>query len=371
MKFFLIMLRIRIKQIVSKKSYIMIMLMFPMFIALVMGYGNNYMGEISIKAGVYREGQMSELIANKLTKSESIQFVIYDTKEELEKDVATREVECGVILDEKLANRLSSGDFKEAITMIISQSTMSKGVLQETVVATIYETICSEMTYKLLVSRGYLEDSVDLKRWLEEKKEMYYDSGMLMEIDFINISNELPKTNDVGVYETLKLSRGIVAVFLMISSIMMGINIIDQKKEISSIKSNMTVLVAYLLIESIMSIACIGIINMYVRNFEFFIYECIKLLMYLISINSIIILVSSICKSSYGLNSILPGAILATVIFCPIIMDITSMNIGIKYISYLILPYHYLSGNGNILILFLVSVICWISTLGVMRRQCR
>ena len=90
MRFLLVALKLKIKELLSNRSYIVVLILLPLLTGSIGVQGVKWMGATSLKAGLYFEEVTTLGLAMEeiLLKDESIQFEVYDDVKELEKAVA-------------------------------------------------------------------------------------------------------------------------------------------------------------------------------------------------------------------------------------------------------------------------------------------
>ncbi len=372
MKFYMIGLKVRLKQLLNRKNYLLVMLILPLVVGIISMFGSEYIEESGIKAGVYHDGVLAGEIADELYGNKNIEFIRYEDIDELEKAVAIHEIECGIVMDKRLDEHREKGDFRELITMIKSPSTMADGPIQESVGGSVYKIISEEISYRYLINNDYVIDNGSLKEWISNTKNEYYNSGKLMEI-LITTPENMDITEvelDNTVEGTIKVSRGLMAIFIMIGAILMGIQIIEERngaviKRFKTIGGKtfdpiVTIMNAHIILEFLVGLICILIMKMSAGEAYHLFNEVISISIYIISINTFVIFISNLSYKEDIWVAILPMMIIATFVFCPIVIDASGFNVYMKYISRLLIPYYYVKGDGNCIVMIFIAVISFV-----------
>ena len=78
--------------------------------------------------------------------------------------------------------------------------------------------------------------------------------------------------------------------------------------------------------------------------------DFIEMITYIMAMNSGVLLISLWIKEEQVWFGMIPVLSIACVIFCPIVIDLSSMNSLLRYVSYLFPTYYYLVGKEWMLI---------------------
>ena len=369
MKFYIIALKVRMKQLLNRKVYLLVMLMLPLVVGVITIFGGQYIEKSGIKAGVYHDGDLAQEIASELYKNSNIEFIRYEDISQLEKAVAINDVECGIVMDKRLDKQREKGNFRKLITIIKSPATMADGPIQESVAGSFYKIIAEEMSYRYLINNNYVIDDGSLKEWINNKKDEYYDSGNLMEIIITTPQNMRSSTVEVNNTEesVIKVSRGFIAIFIMVGAILMGIQIIEEKdgaiiKRFKTIGDKtfdpiITIMIAHVILEFLLGLICILVIKISIGEVYHLCNEIIRLITYILSINIFVIFTSNLSYKADMWIAIMPMMIIATFVFCPIVIDASGFNVYMKYISRVLIPYYYLNGDGDCSVMIIISIV--------------
>ena len=356
MRFYGVALRLKLKELLCHKGYLLVLGILPILIAFLMFMSVAYAEETGLKAGVWwdKDSHMGEKLSTYLMQDDAIHFIAYEEIEQLKKSVAIGEIECGFIISSEIDEKRENHNLSEAITIIKSPATMSAGVMQEIVSGGVYRYISADIAYRVLSEKAYMNQEMDLEEWLKAQVETYYVNGDLMQVDYASGDEVTSKPQQKG-EGFVRLAKGLIAVFLLISSMLMGERLSEDynsqlyqrlytvKKK--AIYPEVALVGANMLMQMLVSLVAMLIIGgkAHLSASELF-KEMLLLLVYMSTLSMVVMLGSVWIKSSAMWFSMIPMLIIASIIFCPIVIDLSSMQTPLKYICYLFLPYYYLRG---------------------------
>ena len=356
MRFYCIALKLKLKELLRDKAYMTVLIILPILVSLIMSYGKAYIDEGSLKAGLWSDSILGNRISGILLKDKGINFIKYDTVEALEKAVATNEIECGFVIKPIIDEQKENMSFEKAITVITSPATMAQGPLQEVVTATVYRLVAEDIAYMTLKGKSYMQVEVDLKTWIHQQVEDYYADGELMQIVFTQGDSKVISTTVQKREGVFRIGKGLMAIFLMMSSLLMGVRLIEDRQgkiysrfctiDKSKLNPDLPLVGAHISLQSIVGILTLTIIKLSGNELiHLDLGEEVRLLLaYILCMASLVLLVSELVPSSELWFSMIPIYIIAAILFCPIVVDMSSMQTWFKYLSYLMVPYYYLGG---------------------------
>ena len=369
MRFYCVALRLKLKELLRNKAYMVVLIILPILMSLIVSYGKAYIDEGSLKAGLWSDSILGNRISDILLEDKGINFTKYDTVEILEKAVATNEVECGFVIKPIIDEQKENMSFEKAITVITSPATMAQGPLQEVVTATIYRLVAEDIAYMTLKGKSYMQVEIDLKNWIHQQVEDYYADGELMQIVFVQGDSKVIGATVQKREGILRIAKGLMAIFLMMSSLLMGVRLIeDRKGKIYSrfctigkgkLNPDLPLVGAHISLQTIVGILALIIIKLSGKEIIYLdLGEEVGLLIaYILCLAALVLLVSELVSSSELWFSMIPICIIAAILFCPIVVDMSSMQTWFKYLSYLMVPYYYLGGTTYLLGLVSATIV--------------
>ncbi len=364
MRFYYVALKLKLKELLKNKAYVVTLGILPLLIGLIMIYGTAYIDEGTLKAGLWSDSILGDRITEILLEDEGISFIKYETVEGLEHAVATNAIECGFVIDPSIDKQKLEVDFNKAIKVVISPATMAKGALQEVVTATLYRLVAEDIAYMTLKNKEYMQEVRELKNWIHDRVESYYANGDLMQIVFVEGNSEEISTVDQKREGILRLGKGLIAVFIMISSLLVGVRVIeDRQGKIhsrfctigkSALNPDLPIICANIILQVIVGGISLLIMKWGGRNIlDVSIgQEGSMLIVYVLCLSILTLLVTEMAPNSELWFSMIPMLTIAAILFCPIVIDFSSMQTWFRYISYFFIPYYYIGGSK-----YLVSLI--------------
>ena len=143
-----------LKRLLKKKSYIFMLLIVPFMVMMLNAMGSADAGLMTI--GVYIPGtdESSSFLRQDLSENPgSLQFVFYDTEDDVVSAVKSQEVVEGWIvpnnLDEVVANMAGSGNSKEKIQIIIREQGLTHMLGKEVISSRVFPRIARDMAVKI------------------------------------------------------------------------------------------------------------------------------------------------------------------------------------------------------------------------------
>lgn len=367
MRLLLVTVKLKLKELFYNKVYLAVLLCLPILILALGSYSLKNGGEAGLRAGVYvEEGtnlgtQMQEI----LKQDKSIHFKVYTDEKVMEDDVAKTKIECGIWIKKEI-EALAAGDGEPAIEMIVSPSTVASGPIQETVGAAFFRLTASDVAYATLRAKDYVHKDEMMKQKISECVESYYGDGDLMKVKLLTDGKEKvvgDEDQSAGIYQ---IGKGFLGVFLFVSSLLLGAKIAGERK--GAFYKRMKAagkwigvieygnIVAGSLCQMIIGGLSYGILFLLLRkNMSIQLaYELGTLLLYIVAMNTSILWITLWIKEEQVWLGMIPMLSIASVIFCPIVVDLSQMKTGLRYGSYLFMPYYYLASKIGLLAVILV-----------------
>ena len=369
MRFYYVALKLKLKELLKNKAYVVTLGILPLLIGLIMIYGTAYIDEGTLKAGLWSDSILGDKITEILLEDEGISFIKYETVEALEHAVATNAIECGFVIDPSIDKQRLEVDFNKTIKVVISPATMAKGALQEVVTAALYRLVAEDIAYMTLENKEYMQEASGLKNWIHDRVESYYVNGDLMQIVFVEGNSEEVSTVNQKREGILRLGKGLIAIFIMISSLLVGVRVIeDRHGKIhsrfctigkSALNPDLPIICANIILQVIVGEISLLIMSWGGRNILDvpIVQEGSMLIVYVLCLSILTLLVTEMVPNSELWFSMIPMLTIAAILFCPIVIDLTSMQTGFKYISYFFVPYYYLGGNKYLVSLIGVTIV--------------
>lgn len=376
---------IKLKQLLLDKGYIAVLLSLPLITGVFVWMSVGHIDEATLKVGIYisEDSKLSQQIRDILIQDEVVHFINYEEEDKLRRAVQTADIECGFVFAEDIDDCLKELDLEDKITMIKSPATSAQGSIREIVTAALYRCIAKDIAYNTLMNKSYAGSQEEMEAFLEKQVESYYEDGELMKVEFVvQGTKETVGTKNQKMSGIISAAKGLAAVFILISSILTGVKLTEERKD--ELYCRLAVLdkkvilpeiplsCANALLQTVMGVVTLGIIKWCskgIMTFNF-LQESMMLILYIISVMVIILMLSQFIKSGYVWFSIIPFVTITSIVFCPIVFDISQYNALLGKVSYLLVPYYYLVGEEKLMVLAaLMTISIVIYTICLIRKQ--
>lgn len=380
MRLIYVAIQLKVKELFYNRVYLAVLLLLPLLMSVMGIYSRYNREEISLRAGIYLEEE-TELGINLreiLQKDESIRFMVFEDEATMEKAVSTGKIECGFIIKASIEQAAQTIGEEASIIVLVSPSTIASGPIQETVGAAFFRLTADEIALEVLKDKAYMEGVEQLKEKLGEDIASYYKQGDLMQVKLINHSKIEKMTLNDQESGVMRLGKGVVSIFLFVASLLLGAKCIRERKGgfykyFEAVGKSIWIMEGATAIASSLYQFLFGALSLYILyGFaqEFIAWEIAKILVglwvYIMALNSLMLILSWLIQEEQIWMGMIPVLSIASVIFSPVIIDLSSMQSVLKFGSYFFLPYYYLKGKYNILICVVVlsSFLCGLMSQG-------
>lgn len=345
------------KRLIKNKGFLLILFLFPVcFYFLTQTVPPEEDSRISVGLCLDTKDSLAETLCEKLIALEDslFTFSLVSTEEELIKQVQNNQFECGYLFRKDLKKELDKSRLKNLITVYVSESTTCKGVLNELVYANLFEEYSLSLLQETLRSAGHLPfTKADAEKFAlppvtEKAVENYYRShltdGSTFRFDVQFVSNgEAPSVTGTSL-AMLPLLRGFSALFLLLCGFLAMLNTYRDKQNGLYARSSRTerrlypqlTMLAYLLPSGIVFLLTLWLCG-FITDFS---TELAALLCYLVAIQIFYTLLGNLIRNHTVLCAAFPMLILCTLLFTPVIVDLSAFFPWITAIRY-VLPTHY------------------------------
>lgn len=331
--------------IYSKRNFKSLLFIALLIIMPVISLCYSYIGDISRKpvVGLYFDC-ISEYIFDGI-KSDNIDFVTYNDKENMLQDISLGEIDSGYIFDSRFDNAVNTLNFNKSVGCVTSKSSLIQHVANEFVFKEILKEISPRIADRYFYSKGI---NISADKYYEE----FLKSDSVFNIEFEEIiSDENVKSN-----KGCRLSN-IFALFIMTGALLNAVTVAGDRKR-SIVKYNYICILSssvLLTISAFVSSLICGEMD-----------NVILFVLYPFAVSAFAYVISFI-KSQELICGILPAVITAAIIFCPIVFDIGVLGPYYSYIGY-IFPVGFFAA-GNIIEMTIYIVVMGIPAFVIKRRR--
>lgn len=221
----------------------------------------------TVKAGIYAESgdSVTDEAISCLLENTSVDFILFEQEEEMIGQVKTGELECGYVFSEGLKENIRKERYDKLITLYTSPATVSTGILNELVYASVIRGSSAMVAARL--TGGEQKD-------FEKRVQSYYDSDIFLTplITYVNIPQDISNPYHSKVIHSIMILCIFVFVYFMVPK---KINEISKNGDKSSsiskflsqpnqpfYKSKVWIYYLAMLTAIFLAVVCIGIISM-------------------------------------------------------------------------------------------------------------
>ncbi|MCI8668865.1 MAG: ABC transporter permease [Lachnospiraceae bacterium] len=348
---FSICLRLFIKRLLNKISFILILCLLP-----VLSLGLKYLlkdAAITIRAGLYSEdtGPFAEYIIQQLSKnSEGITFREFSSKDEMLDSVRTRTYECGFVFSEDFSLRLSEGDTAETVGLYVSPGTAAGSIAAEYVYSEIFTLYAFEEFMDFIGTRTYLSFSPkelsSLRDRLQPAYTEYLNSDETFSFEYKTPAGSVKDTSVMLPDYILGSASGIAALFIMLGAFAGTLHLYrDSRKGIFHAFPARTRTLCKLadifsgtFLTALSALVTITICN----GVETLPVTLIHLLLYTIICTVYCYLLYKLLPNIRIFSAVMPILIMGSIIFCPILIDFSVVLPEFNYLKWGFLPTYFL-----------------------------
>lgn len=372
MRLIYIAIKLKVKELLCHKAYVVVLFLLPFLILVLGSYSMKNMEQVSLKAGIYlkEDTPLALRMQEILTQDTSIEFKVYTDEVELEKAVATTQIECGFIITPDIEKVIDEKNDEEAIIMLISPASIAVGPIQETVGAAFFRLTAADVAVNSLKDKPYMQGVEGLEEKINRSVEAYYKNGDLMKVQLVTNDEMDDGIEDNQVISVVQLCKGFIGVFLFVASMLLGVKIVEERKgelykRFITIKKSLAYIeyvtvAASSLCQMVVGGMALGILYWITKmplSIEL-LREFGRLVIYIVAMNSLVLVISLGCTKEEIWLGMIPVLSIAAVIFCPVIIDLSSMQSFLSYVSYCFVTYYYLMGKEAILVgISLLSIV--------------
>ncbi len=317
-----------LKRLLKKKSYIFMLLIVPLMVMMLNAMSSADAGLMTI--GVYIPGtdESSDFLRQDLKENPgSLQFVFYDTEDEVVSAVESQQVVEGWIVPEDLdavvANMASDNNSKEKIQIIIREQGLTHLLGKEVISSRVFPRIARDMAVRYVSQFVYNDKpSKDEINHILQTYDNYGINGNLFEMGYVD--EDATYTKEEVSYLMMPL-RGILALWLLLCAIAASMYYLEDEKSglfiwwkvKAPIIRDFLYYVVIIAIPSVMVLVGLA----YGGVFTDIKRELLALILYDLAIIFLANILRLLIQSIKGLGIITPILIMASAIFAPVFID--------------------------------------------------
>lgn len=354
-------IKLQQKRILKNIPFLLLLLLFPFcMLFLSHTFAQSEDSRIAVGLCLNTEDALAQTVCEKLvTGTDSLfAFSMVSSEEELIKKVQSNQLECGYFFEENLGDELDRSHLKNLITVYVSESTTCTGVLNELVYANLFEEYSLSLLQESLADAGHLPfteagaEEVSLPPVTEATVEEYYRSHLTdnstfrFDIRFVSGKDTVSSVQTGIASATAPLFRGLASLFLLLCGFMALLTSYQDEKnglyvKLYGAKRILYPRIAqltYLLpsgLSCLFGLALSGTATVWYK-------ELTALLCYLAILLLFYTVLGTIIRNHTVLCAAFPMILLCTLVFTPVIADLTAFFPWMRIVRYVLPTYYYL-----------------------------
>lgn len=300
---------------------------------------------VHIKAALYtpdKGGISGNAVKMLINQNDVIEFVECKSPEEVRAMVAGGKCVCGYILPENLEEKFDLNLCRNSIDVLTGSYSVSP-LTDEMVFSAVYRYYALHILDKYIDDTGLFRryQSKAIKKELSELYNQYLIDGSTFSFNYHN-ENAISKDSSVLLPGFLILSiRGLLSVIIFISGFAGAVQLYRDKnncifRTLSGIRLLLAEFMSVLSPVAVMGMSCL--ISLVISgSTENIIKEILSIIFYIFSVSIYCYILCRIFKNEVSLCGLIPVFIMASLLICPVFIDITEFN-GKLYILQQIFP---------------------------------
>lgn len=208
------------KRLLCKKSFWVLLCLFPLFALWVRGLEKS--SETVVNVAVYAEDQ--SVWQEAFQKDEGlIRFYFCESKEQLKRDVVTKKAECGYVLTEDLQEKFAEDDWYRAVDTYESAGSMLTKVINETVFERIFSVISTKWYAGYIAEKGKAETEAVLQSVREQMRDK---NTFSVRSFYVAADGEVCEAEEKGVFPL----RGVVVACIFLCGLLGAVEVLHDDR---------------------------------------------------------------------------------------------------------------------------------------------
>lgn len=349
---------LQMKRIVKNKLFLTLLIVFPLCLYfLSVSFRSQEDSRIQIGFAITVEDPLTEALCEKLlTLDDSLfSFRQFDTEEALIKEVQNNGIECGYLFRKPLKEELDKSHLKNLIRVYVSENTTCKGIVNELIYATMFEEYSLQLLKDSLKEAGHLpftsEDAAEFSlppvsdELIEELYRTHLTDGSTFrfDVEFTDSDSMVGEGTSVA---SLALLRGLAGLFLLLCGFMALLTTHGDTKNGLYVKIHglkryflpYITMLSYLLPAAVVCLIGLSICGL----LGSLVTEVVALLCYLVTLMLFYMVLGSLIRNHTMLCATFPMVLFCTIIFTPVIVDLSAFFPWLKVVRYVLPTTYYI-----------------------------
>lgn len=337
------------KRLIKKPVFVILLLLLPItsiFLKKAFTIQN-----VHIKAALYtpdKDGISNDAVEMLVNQNDIIEFVECESPEEVRAKVAGGQCMCGYILPENLEEKFDLNLFRNSIDVLTGSYSVSP-LTDEMVFSAVYRYYALHILDKYIDDTGLFKkySSKEIKKELADLYNQYLIDGSTFSFNYHN-ENAISKDSSVLLPGFLILSvRGLLSVVIFISGFAGAVQLCRDRKNcifrtLSGIRLKLAEFMVILSPVTVIGISCLFSLAVSGNTGNFF-KEILSIVFYIFCVSIFCYILCIIFKNEVSLCALIPVFIMASLIICPIFIDITEFNGKFDILQQIFPPTWYLN----------------------------
>ncbi len=352
---------LQLKRICKNTRFLLLLLLFPVCLfALSRSFSAEEDSRIPVGLCIETEDTLAQTLCRKLVDSEDslFRFFLAPSAEELTRLVQSGRAECGYLFRKPLQEELDKRHQNNLITVLVSENTTCKSILNELVYANLFEEYALSLLKDSLHTAAHLPFTEEaaaaflLPPVTDKEIERSYRSHLRngdtfsFEINFITADVSAEYAADGSTSVSLPVFRGFTAVFLLLCGFLALLTVHADRKNglYARLHGIQRPLCAFFtMCSALLPAAAVSLLGLAVSGcFTGVLREFTALLCYFLCLIAFYALLGTLIRNHTMLCAAFPMLLLCSLVFTPVFVDISAFFPWAKVIRYALPTYYYL-----------------------------
>lgn len=350
---------LQLKRLFKHKLFLLLLLLFPICLFLLSrAFHEETDSRSRVGLCLATEDALTETLYEKLLTLEDSLFVFSPvaSEEELLRAVQNNRFECGYLFEKPLGTELDKSRLKNLITVYVSENTTCEGILNELVYANLFEEYALLLLQTTLTEAGHLpfteEDAVAFslppvtKETIEEAFRSHLTDGSTfrIEVQFTSGTGTLIPAGTAAA--ATPLLRGLSALFLLLCGFLALLVTYHDRANGLYARLHATERLLFPRITMLTYLIPSGLVcllgGLISGSFTDPVTEITALFCYLIALLLFYTLLGTLLRNHTVLCAAFPMLVLCTLVFTPVLTDLSVFFPWLKVVRYALPSYYYL-----------------------------
>ncbi|MGN0339235.1 MAG: hypothetical protein ACI4D0_01945 [Lachnospira sp.] len=291
------------------------------------------------------KGTVEQLIMSDGT----ITYYRADSQNTLYQDISSGKADFGYIIREDLSGRLDRKSYDEAIVMVAKEQSYITAISNEIVFKEMFRKYSARIAENYIVNlETKTVDKDVLKGALRDKIERYSMDAGISYFRFEMLDSESSNAGDTTSLDNVSVSypvRGVLGVLVMVAALCGAVFYrSDRKKGVFaalSFESVPLLAILYVLVPTSL-FAVSAEITLAFTGIGAFPYEMWRMFLYVLLLTAVAGILGLVVKNANVLAGAIPVLTVASLVFCPVFINLTGVVPVIRYICWLLPVYYYI-----------------------------